>query len=184
MNYTFLTVPNLAELQQEVGEQMSSIKGLNQYGATHANVDQVLALPSVRKFLAHYSLPLDLVNHIAYFAFAPNHSMSIHTDTMLKSFKLAINIPIANGEITDTVLYRVRPGASLEKNHNGERSFWSYDPGDVEEIERVQYCDRALVMNIVVPHNVINHSATLTRTALSIRFSDDTVLADLCGFKQ
>jgi hypothetical protein len=184
MNYAFLTVPNLRQLQQQVEQQMASINGLNQYGATHADLDSVLSLSSVRDFLNHYALPLDLVNHVAYFAFAPNHSMSIHTDTMIKDFKLAINIPIANGEVTDTVFYRVMPGAATEKNFNGSRGYWVYDPEDVEEVERVRYVDCAVVMNIVTPHNVINHRVTSTRTALSIRFSDDTVLADLCGFKQ
>ena len=182
MNYAFLTVPNLPDLQKEVGQQMVSIDGLNQYGATHADLDSVLSLPTIRDFLKHHSLPIDLVNHVAYFAFAPDHVMSIHTDTMLKSFKLAINIPIAHGEVTDTVFYRRLPSAVTEKNFNGDRGYWVYDPNDVEEIERVYYLDRALVMNIVVPHNVINHSSNLTRTAISIRFSDDTMLANICGF--
>jgi len=182
MNYSFLSVPNLPQLQQEVGAQMSALSHFNQYGATHADLDLALSLPSVRDFLTHYALPIDLVNHVAYFAFAPGHAMSIHTDTRVKDFKLAINIPIANGAVTDTVFYRVRPGASFQKDFNGERSYWVYHADDVEEIERVSYVDQALVMDVVVPHNVINHSTTLTRTALSIRFSDDAKLVDLCGF--
>jgi hypothetical protein len=175
MLYKFLPVPNLEDIQRDI---LNLLDHHNYYGMQDLDSRVLINLESVNKFLDLYKLDTKALKHVGCFFAPPIWKSSIHSDW--PDFKLALNVPIlTNNAYCETVFYETIIHEFESALTSNSRKYYVFEPDSVREIDRINYVDRAVLMNVGTPHNVINSSDTGTRISLSMRFTDHKELFDL-----
>lgn len=105
----------------------------------------------------------------------PPGASPIHIDT--GDYTIGFNFPVLNCKRTHTILYKPNDDVDINsklgklKNHIG---LYEFEEHEVTEITRFEL-DGPLLMNVKVPHQIINTNNAV-RVSASLRFKNDSLL--------
>jgi len=167
-----ITIPNWPQIQQELRNLQGTIR-LKRRSFTPLDTEQVAQqvlaqTPLLTQYLAEQRLSVWAAGwvHLDADKETPPHVDSYCGSPIQPT--LALQIPIQGCDDSTTHIYH----SKSDPNHY-KRSLdrgWSYDPGDLTEIDSYQLTD-PILFNISHIHQVKN--GALTRLALSLRFRED-----------
>lgn len=161
--YSYIDIPNLNEIKQELINLKNSDAPRHSTTHNYFNIKKSVAIqqcPRLAEYLDSISAT-DKLLQLLFSSISPIKSLP-HVDIGIMQ---SLNIPLINCDNSYTVWYKT-PKHSFDAHKSG--AYASLNLDEVDEIKRVEYTTRPILVNTTILHNGVAES--YDRTICGLRF--------------